>query len=77
MASSTIVPFLRPEYGSFDDETTRLMGEAFDMAAMALSPRPPRIYEVVASRIIIAAQRGERDIEQLCRAGTTGLGKCC
>jgi hypothetical protein len=74
---ASIVPFLRPEYGSFDDEMTSLMGKAFDLAAQELAGRSPGIYETVASRIIVAAQRGERDPAQLCRAGTVGIGKCC
>jgi hypothetical protein len=62
----------------FDDEATRLMGEAFDMAARALDGSPPAVvYEAVASRIIVAAQRGERDPKQLCRAGMAGIGNCC
>jgi hypothetical protein len=54
------------------------MGKAFDMAAKALDGSPPAvIYEAVASRIIVAAQRGVRDPKQLCRAGMAGIGNCC
>jgi hypothetical protein len=75
---ASIVPFLRPHGSLFDDEVTRLMGEAFDMAAKSLDGAPSAVvYEAIASRIVVAAQRGERDPRQLCRAGMAGIGKCC
>jgi hypothetical protein len=74
---TSIIPFLRPHDGEFDVETTRLMGEAFDMAVSALSPRPPIVYGAIASGIIAAARCGERDPERLCRAGSAGIGTCC
>jgi hypothetical protein len=53
--------FLPP--GEFDDVATKAMGEAFDGAAKELHDRgqPPIVREVLASRIIAAARRGERD----------------
>jgi hypothetical protein len=69
----TILPFV-PRV-AFDDEVTRLMGEAFDAACEELhDTRQPavvheviakRIHEVIARRIIDAAHKGERDPARL------------
>lgn len=74
---ASIEPFLRPHDGTFDEVTTRLMVEAFDMAVNALSPRPAIVYSAIASGIIAATRGGERDPKRLCRAGTAGIGTCC
>ena len=53
---------------SFDPETVRVMGVAFEIALAAL--RPPDyadpLREAVARKIIELAKAGERDPERLC-----------
>lgn len=70
-----ILPFIRAA-ADFDDETTRLLGEAFDAARAALHDRgqPEIVYEIVAKRIIEAAKKGERDPIRLRDAGLAALG---
>ena len=72
---ASILPFLRPNAGFFDDEATRVMGEAFDSARVALhnAGEPQIVYETIAIRIILAARKGERDPVRLCNAGLAGL----
>jgi hypothetical protein len=68
----SIEPFIGPHDGSFDPETTRLMGEAFDAVCAYLGPsQSPLVYEEAAGRIIDAARRGERDPMMLRAAGLT------
>jgi hypothetical protein len=70
---ASILPFIKGE-ATFDDETTRLMGAAFDAICTSLHHSQPSIvYEVIAKRIIAAATKGERDPERLRAAGTVGL----
>jgi hypothetical protein len=61
-----IRPYLEGQ--SFDAETTRLMGIAFETAIEALRNRgvrdPPR--EEIARAIIDLAKGGERDADRLC-----------
>jgi hypothetical protein len=59
---ASILPFIRNRF-DFDDETTRLMGEAFDAACKDLhdTGQPILVREVIARRIIKAATKGERD----------------
>jgi hypothetical protein len=59
---ATILPFIRAR-ADFDDETTRLMGEAFDAARASLDGQdePELFYEIIAARIVEAAKKGERD----------------
>ena len=73
---ASILPFLRPNDGVFDDHATRVMGEAFDAAGEALhsSGQPQIVYEAIAARIIATAHRGERDPVRLRNAGLAGLG---
>jgi hypothetical protein len=48
--------------GVFEPEATALMGEAFEAACQALHfPEDRSVREVIATRIIAAARRGERD----------------
>jgi len=49
--------------GVFDPEALTTMGEAFDAACKALygTGQPQIVREVIAQRIIEAANRGERD----------------
>jgi hypothetical protein len=62
----------------FDDETTRLMGIAFETAVAAVRQRdgvddPPR--DRTAKVIIDLAQAGERDPERLCEGALNTLAK--
>jgi hypothetical protein len=56
---------------SFDDETTRLLGLAYERACDGLALDVP-VREAIAKRIIVAANRGERDVDSLVKHG---LGK--
>jgi hypothetical protein len=62
---ASILPFL--PRGIFDDAATKAMGEAFDAACKALhdTGQPTVVYEVLARRIIAAANKGERDVRRL------------
>jgi hypothetical protein len=70
---ASILPFIKPENGSFDNETTRNMGEAFDATVKVLqrTAQPAVVYASIAARIIEAAGRGECDPMRLRRAGLT------
>jgi len=59
---ATVLQFIRNK-SDFDDEATRLMGEAFDAACKGLrdTGQPIVVQEVIAKRIIKAAMKGERD----------------
>jgi hypothetical protein len=59
---ASILPFIRNSV-DFDDEATRIMGEAFDAACKDLhdTGQPIIVKEVIAQRIIKAATKGERD----------------
>jgi hypothetical protein len=72
---ASILPFIRLRT-DFDDETTRIMGEAFDAARESLQDRgqPEIVYEIIAKRIIEAAKKGERDPIRLRDAGLAALG---
>ena len=61
-----IRPFLNGE--TFDPETTRLVGVAFETARAALN-RPAELSdEMIARTIIERAKAGERNVEVLCEA---------
>lgn len=70
----SILPFLKPKDGAFDDRATRVMGEAFDAARKKAHGAEQIVYEAIAARIITAAHRGERDPTRLRDAGLAGLG---
>jgi hypothetical protein len=71
---ATILPLIRARR-DFDDEATRLMGEAFDAARKSLRDRgQPEVYGIIAKRIIEAAKKGERDPIRLRDAGLAALG---
>jgi hypothetical protein len=59
---ASILPFIRTRV-DFDDEATRLIGEAFDAARASLDGQdePELFYEIIAARILEAARKGERD----------------
>ncbi len=72
----SILPFVRKAGTVFDDDATRIMGEAFDSACKELHDKgqPEIVYEVIAKRIIDVARKGERDPVRLRKAGLTALG---
>jgi hypothetical protein len=72
---ASILPFVRNK-SDFDDEATRLMGEAFDAACKDLhdTGQPALVREIIANRIIKAAKKGERDPARLRKAGLAALG---
>ena len=72
--SATIVPFLRDN--SFDPETTRVMGRAYDTVRATLhdTGQPAVVEEVIARRIIEIAKTGERDPDTICQRLLTGFG---
>jgi hypothetical protein len=72
---ASILPFIRPDDGSFNDEITRNMGEAFNGAVKLLrsTAQPAVVYASIAARIIEAAGRGECDPMRLQQAGLTAL----
>jgi hypothetical protein len=59
----------------FDEDTTTLMGAAFDASCKELhdTGQPGIVYEVMANRIIEAARSGERNPEKLRQAALAGL----
>ena len=71
---TTVLPFVR-NISDFDDEATRLMGEAFDAACKGLrdTGQPALVREIIAKRIIKAARKGERDPARLRAAGLAAL----
>jgi hypothetical protein len=72
----SILPFVRKAGTIFDDNATRIMGEAFDSACKELYDKgqPEIVCQVIAKRIIEAAKKGERDPIRLRKAGLTALG---
>ena len=71
----SILPFILANT-DFDDELTRLMGEAYDAACrdVADNRQPVVVCEIIARRIIEAARKGERDPIRLRNAGLASLG---
>ena len=61
------------EGASFDPETTRVMGEAYEQACLTLAGDNIAARELVAKRIIETARRGERDLTKLAAYGIEGL----
>lgn len=72
----SIVPFIRKVGATFDEHATKAMDEAFDAACQELhdTGQPQIVYEVIATRIIDAAKKGERDVARLRDAGLAALG---
>ena len=62
---SSVVPLFRD--GGFGPEATHILGKAYDIACQSLHRRgqPPVVQELLAKKIIEAAQRGERDPDRL------------
>lgn len=70
-----VVPSSRMRDGVFDDEITKIMGEAFDAACALLGDISKNQREAIADRIIDAATAGERDPNRLRDAGMAALRK--
>ena len=72
---ATVLQFIRNK-SDFDDEATRLIGDAFDAACEGLrdTGQPIVVQAVIAKRIIKAAMKGERDPTRLRKAGLAALG---
>lgn len=70
-----ITPFL--DGNTFDPETRRVMGVAFEMACIALGLRDKGDLAngVVAKRVIALANAGERNPDILCEQALKGLRK--
>jgi hypothetical protein len=74
---ASILPFIGNTGAVFDDRITQIMGEAFDSACEELhnTGQPPIGYEVIAKRIIDAANAGERDLVRLRNAALASTEK--
>jgi hypothetical protein len=61
-----ITPYLDGQ--SFDPETIRVMGIAFEMTRVALriEDRTDPVVEIITKRIIELAKEGERNVDRLC-----------
>ena len=73
---ASILPFIHAET-AFDDQTTRILGEAYDAACVSLpdTGQPDAVREIIARRIIEAAKKGERDPIRLRDVGLAALGR--
>jgi hypothetical protein len=71
---TSIVPIFRN--GGFDAEATRNLGKAYDIACRSLHPKgqPPVLQDILAKKIVEAAQRGERDPDRLAAIALGALG---
>ena len=60
----------------FGPDVVRLLSEAFDIACKALKDtgQPDIIKEVLASRIIAAAQKGTRNPTKICEEALASFG---
>jgi hypothetical protein len=60
----------------FDPETIEVLAAAYEKARRSLHDRgqPQIVRDVIAARIIAAAQAGERDPDKLCEMALTALG---
>ena len=73
--STRVFEFVRP--GEFDDVATAAMGNAFDAACKELHDKGQSLLvrEVIVTRIIEAARRGERDPIRLREIALAGLDR--
>jgi two-component sensor histidine kinase len=72
---AAILPFIRRAGIVFDDRVTQVIGAAFDHACSELhTEQSAMAHEVIARRIIDAAETGERDLVRLRNAGLRVLG---
>jgi len=71
---SSVVPLFRSQ--GFDAEAAQALIKAYDIACRSLHPtgQPPVVQEILARKIIDAAQRGERDPDRLAATALNSLG---
>jgi hypothetical protein len=62
-----------PSVNSFDPETLAILGAAYDRAVANLTAQSKSIREFLAARIILAAMRGERDLDSLYKLALRGI----
>ena len=62
------MPIRLIQVASFDPETTRLLGLAYERACEGVGP-DVTVREALAKRIIEVARRGERDLDKLIEYG--------
>jgi hypothetical protein len=64
-----------PSVNSFDPETLAILGAAYDHAVADLTAfgHSKSIREFLAARIILAATRGERDLDSLYKLALRGI----
>jgi hypothetical protein len=60
---------IAPNDGAFDDDATHIMGDAFDAACDGPGNISNHVRELIAQRIIAAANKGDRDPTRLRDAG--------
>jgi hypothetical protein len=72
---TTEMPAPLRQEASFNSETTRLLGLAYDRAC-AHAGSDSKVREAVAKRIIEAAKRGERKLEKLADYGCAPVEPC-
>jgi hypothetical protein len=68
-----IRPFLDGE--TFDPETTRLLGVAFEMARAAIKCPRDLSDEIIVRAIIELAKAGEHNVEVLCEAALNATAR--
>lgn len=62
-----------PSVNSLDPETLAILGAAYDRAVANLAAQSKSIRKFLAVRIILAAMRGERDIDLLYKLALRGI----
>lgn len=64
------------ERAAFDPETISVLEDAYEKARRSLHDKgqPALVQEIIAQRIIAAAQTGECNPEKLCETALTALG---
>lgn len=69
-----ILPFLKGR--SFDAETVRIMGQAYDAASRHLhdTGQPALVQEIIAKRIIDLVTAGARNPDEIARRALEALG---
>jgi hypothetical protein len=55
-----------PPFTNFDPETAAALGAASDEALARLLDQPDAVLELIATRLVALAARGERNIRKLC-----------
>jgi hypothetical protein len=55
-----------PPFTNFDPETAATLGAAYDEAVARLLDQPDVVLEIIATRLVALAARGERNVHKLC-----------